>query len=53
MNFKALWGSGQSRTFKVGAWVVAIGLAAAWNTLDSNSLIKPAKPADTKKQDKQ
>jgi len=44
MGFKSLWGSNQSRTFKVAAWVAAIGLAAAWNAIDlSPSPIAQAK----------
>ena len=50
-TFRKIWGSGQSRGFKIGAWVVAIGAFAAWNMVDQNKVIKsaPERKTTTKK----
>ncbi|KDO28512.1 hypothetical protein SPRG_06751 [Saprolegnia parasitica CBS 223.65] len=33
---KTIWGSGQSRAFKVGSWAAAAGLAVGWYLYDKN-----------------
>ena len=39
MNFlKNIWGSNQSRGFKVGAWVAAIGAFSAWQFLNPSAV---------------